>query len=57
MAARSGLVLKLGFDARGAFDEMCNSFEQKVKEMEKAANNSKLGDQFSKQFENINKQI
>ena len=33
MAARKGLVLSLGFDARGAFDEMVTSFGQKIKEM------------------------
>ena len=57
MASNNGLILSLGFDARGAFDEMVQSFEQKVKEMERAANKAKIGDQFSKQFDELWKKI
>ena len=57
MAARKGLVLSLGFDARGAFDQMVSSFESKIKQMEQAANKANIGDNLGDQFEELKKQL
>ena len=57
MAARKGLVLSLGFDARGAFDQMVSSFQGKIKQMEKAANKANIGDNLGDQFEALKKQL
>ena len=57
MAARKGLVLSLGFDAQGAFDEMAQSFDAKLAEMKAAAQKAQLGKEFNKQFEDLEKKV